>query len=80
MLDPLGAANAPHARKRRPPRDRAQPGVELGHHVRADHDSRHFLYLILQAWRRRAVGWDVFERPSAEHAAEPSQCVQGDRD
>lgn len=29
-----------------------------------------YLYLIMDVWSRRIVGWDVFERESAHHAAE----------
>lgn len=34
-----------------------------------------YLYLIMDVWSRRVVGWDVFERESAEHAAELVQRV-----
>jgi len=34
-----------------------------------------YLYLIMDVWSRRVVGWDVFERESADHAAELFQRV-----
>jgi putative transposase len=34
-----------------------------------------YLYLIMDVWSRRVVGWDVFEREGADHAAELFQRV-----
>ena len=34
-----------------------------------------YLYLIMDVWSRRVVGWDVFERENTEHAAELFQRV-----
>jgi putative transposase len=37
-----------------------------------------YLYLIMDVWSRRIVGWDVFERESAHHAATLFQRVCSD--
>ena len=58
-----GAPNARAARVHRAPVDATEPGLELGHHwlrtiVRG---SYLYLYLIMDVWSRRIVGWRIAE-------------------
>ena len=49
----------------------AESGVELGHHLAADDRARSYfyLYLVMDVWSRRIVGWSIAESESAELAA-----------
>jgi transposase InsO family protein len=53
-------------------RDRSQSGLELGHHLVTDDRAGVYLrlYLIMDVWSRRIVGWRIAEADSAESAAE----------
>ena len=47
-----------------------ESALELGYHLSGDHRQRSFdLYLIMDVFGRKTVGWEVFDRGCAEHGA-----------
>jgi transposase InsO family protein len=50
---------------------RPQSGLDLGHHLSGHHlrGTFFYLYLILDIYSRKIVGWEVYPEESTEHAA-----------
>jgi putative transposase len=62
----------------------ALPGLDLGHHLSRGAGARAVLlplpdrlYLIVDLFRRKIVGWEIHERESAAHAAAPRRARRG---
>jgi transposase InsO family protein len=67
----LDASHASDTGDHRPPGSAAEPGLELGHHLPPTVVRGRFLrlYLVIDVWSRRIVGWEVHTEESAERAA-----------
>ena len=78
------SAYARGSRLHRASGDRPKPSVELGYHLAADNagGSYLYLYLIMDVWSRRIVGWQIAERESPDVAAAlmSRSCAEGNVD